>query len=131
MWLVEARREGVGVGGAMSVVGSIDSPLRGRASEPQPQIMVMFVWGYCLLILKFWIHSFVKMPEALVPVGHPSCVASAAGGPILGVMGVGSGQRGQPGTLLQGPSLTGRCWMPAVCLSLALSQEVLPHSAHL
>lgn len=126
---MEARREGVGVGGAMSVVGSIDSLLRGRASEPQPHGHVCV--GYCLLILKFWIHSFVKMPEALVPVGHPSCVASVAGGPTLAVMGFGLGQRGQPGTLLQGPSLMGHCWMPAVCLFLALSQEVLPHSAHL
>lgn len=44
-----------------------------------------------LLILKFWIFSFVKMPEAVAPVG---------GGPTLGVMGVGLDQRGQPGILL-------------------------------
>lgn len=30
----------------MSVMASIDRLLRGRGSEPQPQIMVMFVWGY-------------------------------------------------------------------------------------
>lgn len=104
--MVTRRERVAGDGGRGSVVRPIDCLLGARAcglgweGVSEPQTVVMFVWRYYLLILKFWILSFVKMSEAVAPVNHHSCMASVGGGPTLGVVGVGSGQRGQPGTIL-------------------------------
>lgn len=44
-----------------------------------------------LLILKFWMFSFVKMFEVVVLVDCYFCMVFMEGGFILGVVGVGSG----------------------------------------
>lgn len=77
-------------------------PLVGKGCQSQSHTLWSCLFGgsYHLLVLKSWIPSFVRMPEALAPVNQRSCMAPMRGGPTLGVEGFGSYQGGQPKALL-------------------------------
>lgn len=98
------RREGWWSGALTAVLGQSPARLAGKGRQSWSHRHGHVCVEVLLLTLKSWMPSFVKMPEAVAPVDCHSCMASMEGGPTLGVVGVGSGQGGQPRALLGGPS---------------------------
>ena len=84
LWM--ARRERAARGRSVVRPALVQSPLLlvGRGCQRQSHTL-MCVQRCYLLILKFRIPSFVKIPEALAPVDQHVCVASTGGGPTWGL----------------------------------------------